>query len=292
MKKFTLFTALLICSFSFVYATTITVRVSNFQFQPKTVNAKVGDTIRWQWRNGIHTTTSVTIPVGAPAWNRPMDSAHKNYKYRLRFAGTYQYKCTPHGSIGMTGTIIVSSALTAGLSDFVMSGDDLKTLLSWKTKSSEELAYFSVQRSTDGDNFREIKRVLPSAGNTYSVTDDGATGKYVYYRIRMTDTKGNEEFTNIRMFTRNVTADKLITSLSPNPISKAGHLLMQFNSDIEGGMRVQLFAQNGKLVQEQVMSASKGINNGHFHMGDLPAGSYYIVCTLGSRTEKHTVIMK
>ena len=90
MKKLTLFTSLLICSFSFVYATTITVRVSNFQFQPKTVNAKVGDTIRWRWVNGTHTTTSVTIPVGAIAWNRNINTNSRNFRYRLRVAGTYQ----------------------------------------------------------------------------------------------------------------------------------------------------------------------------------------------------------
>jgi plastocyanin len=69
MKKFTLFTALLLCSFSFLHATIITVRVVDFQFKPKTVNAKLGDTIRWMWKGpSNHTTTSVTIPVGAPAW--------------------------------------------------------------------------------------------------------------------------------------------------------------------------------------------------------------------------------
>ena len=128
--------------------------------------------------------------------------------------------------------------------------------------------------------------------NRYSFTDDAASGKYVYYRLRMVDTKGNEEFTSIQMITRNVNSDKLVTSLSPNPVSKPGHLQLQFNSDIEGFMRVQLFGPSGRLIQEQNMSASKGVNNGHFHMGDLSPGSYYILCTLGTRTEKHTVIMK
>jgi len=167
-------------------------------------------------------------------------------------------------------------------------------LLSWKTSSSKDLAHFSVQRSTDGDNFREIKRILPSAGNQYSFADNTATGKYVYYQIKMVDTKGNAEYTSIQMVTRNnIKTEKLITSLSPNPVTSAGHLMMQFNADAEGTMRVQLFAQSGRLIKEQNMYASKGINNGHFHMGDrLTPGSYYIVCTLGSKTEKHTLIMK
>lgn len=293
MKKFTLFLLSIICSYSYIHATTIIVKVSDFQFKPKTINAKVGDTIKFTWKTGIHTTTSVTIPAGAVAWDRAMDSAHKTFKYRLRVAGTYQYKCTPHGAFGMTGTIIVANALEAGLSDFVLKEDELKTILQWKTNSNKDIAHFSVQRSSDGDNFREIKRILPSAANNYSFTDNTATGKYLYYQVKMVDTKGNAEYTAIQMLTRrNVNTDKLVTSLSPNPLSSAGHLMLQFNSDIEGTMRVQLFSINGRLIKEQNMYAAKGINNGHFHMGDLTPGSYYVLCTLGTRTEKHTVIMK
>ncbi|MEP6846513.1 MAG: plastocyanin/azurin family copper-binding protein, partial [Panacibacter sp.] len=281
MKKFTLVTALIICSFSIASATTIIVRVSDFQFKAKTVNAKVGDTIKWVWKGGIHTTTSVSIPAGAVAWNRPMDSAHKTFKYILRVAGTYQYQCTFHAPF-MVGTLNVTTPLAAGLNGFAVNGDNLKAILNWKTITSKEVAYFSVERSTDGDNFREIKRVLPSIGNVYSFVDNEATGKYVYYQLKMVDTRGITEFTDIKMNTRDVTFDKLVTSLSPNPISSPGHLMLQFNSDIEGSMRVQLFAQNGRLIKEANMWASKGVNNGHFHMGDLPSGTYYILCSLGT----------
>ena len=138
MKKFTFLAALIFCSASYLYATTITVKVSNFQFKPKVVNAKVGDTIKWAWNanqagNSAHTTTSLTIPAGAVAWNRPIDSAHKTFKYRLRVAGTYQYDCAIHFTV-MKGTINVSTALDAGLSDLMISGDDLNAMLNWKTE--------------------------------------------------------------------------------------------------------------------------------------------------------------
>lgn len=292
MKKFTFLTALLFCSGQLLYATTITVKVADFSFKPATVNVKVGDTVKWVWKSGSHTTTSVTIPTGAVTWDRSLNSSSKNFKYRLTKAGVYKYKCTPHAAFGMTGTINVSNALDAGLSDFVISGDDLNSLLTWKTKSSNDVAYFSVQRSVDGDHFNEINRVFPSALNTYSFTDKDAKGKYVYYQVKMVDTKGAAEYTSIQMKTRNVPTDKLITSLSPNPVSKAGHLMLQFSSDVEGSMHVRAYSQAGKLVKEADMYAAKGINNGHFHMGDLPPGTYYLVFTLGARTERYTVIVR
>jgi hypothetical protein len=114
----------------------------------------------------------------------------------------------------------------------------------------------------------------------------------VYYQIEMVDTKGSHELSSIQMFTQRVAAGKLITSISPNPISSPGHLMLQFNADKEGVLKVQLYNQAGAFVKETQMSAYKGLNNGHFHLGDLTPGSYYIVCTLGEIKEKHTIVVK
>jgi len=291
MKKFFTFFFLFLCAYTTVQATIIRIRVSDFQFRPRNVNAVIGDTILWTWQNGSHTTTSVSIPAGATPWDAPMTSANRRFGYIITRAGIYNYQCTPHSAV-MTARITVSAPLAAGLNNFSVSNNNGNALVKWNVKSSKDLGYFSVQRSTDGENFREVKRVLPSSVNTYSFTDNDAKSKYVYYQVKVADIKGNSQLSDIQMHTRNIEITKLVTNLSPNPISKPGHLMMQFNSDIDGSMRVKLFSQNGKFVKEANMSASKGVNNGHFHMGDLPAGSYYIVCTLGSRTEKHTVIMK
>ena len=290
MKKVLLLPFVLL-SMNVVMATVIKIKVVDFQFKAKTVNALVGDTIQWIWKGGIHTTTSVTIPAGAAAWNAPMDSAHRKFNYKLRVAGVYKYQCTFHFTV-MKGTINVTTALAAGLNSFAVQDDDAKALLNWKTVSSKDVAYFSVQRSTDGDNFREINRVMPSSSNTYHFSDNGATGKYVYYQVKVVDTKGNTQLSDIQMLTRNVKNSPLVLSLSPNPISSPGHLMLQFNADKDGSMLVKLYAQNGRFIKEAEMMASKGLNNGHFHMGDLTPGAYYITCTLGTVTEKHTVIVK
>ena len=110
MKKFLLLAALLLGSVSATFAADHRVTVADFQFTPKTVNARVGDTISWTWQNGMHTTTSVTIPAGATAWNAPIDSSSTRFRIRLTVAGTYHYQCNFHFNIGMKGTIRVSAA--------------------------------------------------------------------------------------------------------------------------------------------------------------------------------------
>ena len=59
-------------------------------------------------------------------------------------------------------------------------------------------------------------------------------------------------------------------------------------------MIVRLYNQNGSLIKQQEMMAVRGLNNGHFHLGDLnlAPGSYYIVCSLGNVQEKHVIIVK
>ena len=94
------------------------------------------------------------------------------------------------------------------------------------------------------------------------------------------------------MFTKILQLPKLITNISPNPVSNPVHLMLQFNADNEGTMLVQLYNQAGGFVAQTEMAAYKGLNNGHFHLGDLTPGTYYIVCTLDGTKEKHTILVK
>jgi plastocyanin len=75
------------------------VNVQNYVFVPANLNVMVGDTIRWVWINGEHTTTSTTIPTGAQAWDAPITSSNPVYEYRVNVAGAYTYLCTPHSSV-------------------------------------------------------------------------------------------------------------------------------------------------------------------------------------------------
>jgi plastocyanin len=111
MKKILLLAvALAICSASAASAARIRVTVQNFTFQPATINAHVGDQIIWRFVNGMHTTTSTSVPAGARTWNAPIDSTNTQFRYRIRVAGTYQYHCNFHFAQGMVGTINVSAA--------------------------------------------------------------------------------------------------------------------------------------------------------------------------------------
>jgi len=106
MKKIYLFVLFVVCGLN-AFAVTQNVNVQNHVFAPASFTINLGDTIRWMWVSGTHTTTSVTIPAGAVTWNRNITSTSTTYIYVPSKAGTYNYKCTPHAAMGMVASFMV-----------------------------------------------------------------------------------------------------------------------------------------------------------------------------------------
>lgn len=102
--------------------TTIVVTVQSFNFAPANISVNVGDTVKWQWVNGSHTTScdgtipGTSLPPGAASWNANMTSGSPTYTYVVRFAGTYHYVCIPH-SPDMAGVINASAGSTSLLTE-------------------------------------------------------------------------------------------------------------------------------------------------------------------------------
>ena len=86
-----------------VFSTTWIVQVSNFSFSPANLNVNVGDSVKWQWLNGDHTTTSTNVPAGASTWNSLITGTNQSFIYVVSVPGNYQYVCTPHAP-GMSGS--------------------------------------------------------------------------------------------------------------------------------------------------------------------------------------------
>lgn len=84
------------------------VQVLGGSFSPNTMSVNVGDTVRWTFTGGSHTTTSTSVPGGAATWDSPINSGTTSFDYKVTVAGTYNYKCTPHNFTG----IITASSVT------------------------------------------------------------------------------------------------------------------------------------------------------------------------------------
>jgi plastocyanin len=109
--RYTLFIVLLLAAgiSQTTQATIYTVEVANFSFTPNTLNIHSGDTVKWIWVSGTHTTTSTSVPAGAASWDSPITTMNTEFQIQLTVAGNYSYDCSIHPTM-MTGTITVSAA--------------------------------------------------------------------------------------------------------------------------------------------------------------------------------------
>lgn len=90
-------------------ASTISVEISGFAFQPATVTIQVGDTVTWTNLDGAAHTATDTGPQAL--FDGVMDNG-ESFSYTFTQAGTFNYFCTFHPQ--MTGTVIVQAASAGG----------------------------------------------------------------------------------------------------------------------------------------------------------------------------------
>jgi len=90
---------------------TASIAAQDFSFSPPNVTIDQGDTVRWNWNGGIHTTTNGTDendPNAGSMWSAPLDTGHRTFARVFTEAGTFPYFCAFH-SIVMKGTITVNA---------------------------------------------------------------------------------------------------------------------------------------------------------------------------------------
>ncbi len=293
MKKLLL---LLPCFFYLqTQATVWNVSVMNFQFSPASLNVKVGDVIHWTWANGFHTTTSLTIPAGVNSWDVSLTKSGDFFDYTVTAIGSYSYQCNIHPA-QMQGTFISTSVTPVTLSAFNVSVDNGRANIKWTTLTELNADHFSIRKSLDGSNFKEIAQI-PAKGNSsiqkdYSFIDDkiSSSVRYIYYALGIVDRDGKTQLSPIKTYKNTSATAKLILSLSPNPMNEMGHLMLKFNADKPGTMNAKLLDTQGKLVLQTELFAVAGVNNGHIHLGEIAKGVYTFQFTLDGVTESYRII--
>lgn len=303
MKKNLLLSSVLLLLCIVSNATVHVVQVSNFQFSPVTMNVFVGDTVRYVWVSGNHTTTcdpsqdpNNSLPAGAATWDAAIKSSAQTFDYRVTVPGTYMYVCLPHAP-NMAGSFVAQQNLPLKLSSFTLESSNSNVTLNWKTATEEKTNYFSVRRSPDGANYTEIA-TLPAAGSStseraYSFVDNKiGNQRFFYYNIAVVDRDGQQVMSETKLYKNTKATTKLVLSLSPNPIASPGHLNMTFNAEKEGQMQVKIINAEGKTLISRNMQAYVGVNKGHIHLGEQPAGIYTVICSMDGVTENIQVFYK
>jgi plastocyanin len=97
---------------SSVFATVHVIDVANFSFLPPKTHVQPGDTVRWVWVDGTHTTTSDNS--SAKSWDGSVAGIGQSFEIVFTGAdgnGPFPYHCFYHGTLyNMKDTIFMTSA--------------------------------------------------------------------------------------------------------------------------------------------------------------------------------------
>ena len=78
------------------------VEVETVTFEPDVLTINAGDTVTWNWVDGVHELEADDGSFGAP-----ITEASPQYSFTFNTPGTYTYSCKLQADVGMLGTIIV-----------------------------------------------------------------------------------------------------------------------------------------------------------------------------------------
>ncbi|MEO8711119.1 MAG: T9SS type A sorting domain-containing protein [Parafilimonas sp.] len=232
MKKF--LSAITICLLFVInaYSFTQIVTVQNHLFTPSGFTINLGDTVRFTWLNGSHTTTSLIIPAGAASWDHPINSSSTSFTYIPSKIGVYNYKCIPHFSMGMKGNFTVvcpqpSVQISADGSVLFCKGESV--LL----KSSVTSAITFYQWKKDGTNIANAK------SSTYTATVTAS------YTLMVTNSCGNSATSNAINVKANPLPQAIITPSDTVLICKHDSVMMQATT---GASQTYQWQKNGSNI--------------------------------------------
>jgi len=180
MKNYILSICFTLISIFNAKATVHEILVMDFFFEPSDLKVFVGDTIKWTWIEGGHTTTSLTVPSGANSWNAALNTSNNTFSYVVTVPGAYTYECLPH-----------TGSMTGSFSASVITGIQLSSIKNERIYPNpcQEILKFP-------DTYRSLKIYAVSGElviNKQVVNDDqldiSSLSKGVYF-IQFVDSKG------------------------------------------------------------------------------------------------------
>ena len=155
---------------------------------------------------------------------------------------------------------------------------DLSALLKWKTANEINTTGFNVERSIDGNNFKQIGFLKATGSKSlfdYNFTDKEAVDQQstvLYYRLQIINNDGSFKYSNNVTITLPVT--KAIINIAPNPVvdDLRGTIVSPFTANVT----LRIFDNTGRLMLQTNTFVKKGTNNFIQNINHLATGAYYL----------------
>jgi len=196
------------------------------------------------------------------------------------------------GNIAINGRLgcACSQILPVTLAYFTARQQESQVLLQWATASEKDNAYFSLEKSRDGQQFNEIGRVIGAGTSntkrTYEFTDDFPFRGTSYYRLRQVDFDGTSANSRIAAVNSKVTA---ALKIYPNPLT--GNELWVEATDAEADdVRITIHNTVGTLLVDRIYPYEPAVKVDLSALRREP-GLYIISVRRKSRVERQKLVI-
>ncbi len=175
----------------------------------------------------------------------------------------------PRGFIGSI-TWYPISILKINLKDITAKNEGSKNKIQWSSLSELATDVYELERNIDGKNFIKIASFKANGqASNYSFTDESPSLGDNYYRLKLIEGNGNEQYSQI--VNANVKSfENFSITTYPNPVIEK--LYGSINGKIENNGTVVLIDINQKTVQKSAVSGA----NFSINMKQLNPGVYIL----------------
>ncbi len=167
-----------------------------------------------------------------------------------------------------------------------------KAQLNWSVSQSSQIAYFKIERSTDGIHFISTSTVLASPDNTtiinYTAKDNPAINhsRQLYYRLKIIGIDGSVTYSKTLAFTYGEPNMPSI-KIAPNPVKDV--MQLKITSLTDNKLQLFFYDVTGRFIKTINTNVNKGNSTLTIEdFMDWPAGIYSVKLLLGENlfTEK------
>ncbi len=160
-----------------------------------------------------------------------------------------------------------------------------KIVLKWETAMEQQINYFSLEKSYDGNTYQEILKIN-SKGNSdvpqqYEGMDPNTLANTNYYRLKIVDQQGNSIYSQVIIVELSDKSNRKL-KLYPNPASDQIHFTILDDNNVQIYWNMIISDFDGKVVLKgtgEIASLSELLNK---HLSNLKPGVYVIKLNNGS----------
>lgn len=155
--------------------------------------------------------------------------------------------------------------------------------LQWSVTANNNIESFTLQRSADGINFKNVQDI--NGGRLqYNAADDVAaiSAPYVFYRLLLKGTSGSIKYSEVIQVQTVTESDKVF--LYPNPANN--YLQLSLYADNNKNIKIEVMNMAGNKLYTNTAVLSKGANN--FTINETAKwqpGMYLLAITLENRVQ-------